>query len=128
MADRREIVAVYGAGLVQGVSLVAFPAASSILTSPDYYGLSSTAYGALFLPQAVAAIGAALAGSRLTPSYGVKRVLLIGLIGDLVAMSLLFASQAACSSRPTRSDTASPPSGSARSRKPSVSTSRRCTR
>jgi fucose permease len=93
MADRREVVAVYGAGLVQGVSLVAFPAASSILTSPDYYGLSSTAYGALFLPQAIAAISGALAGSRLTRTYGVKRMLLIGLVGDVVAMSLLVLSQ-----------------------------------
>ena len=66
MASRREVGAVYGAGLVQGVALVTFPAASSILTSPDYYGLSSTAYGALFLPQAVAAILAALAGASLT--------------------------------------------------------------
>ena len=61
-----EVGAVYGAGLVQGVALVTFPAASSILTSPDYYGLSSTAYGGLFLPQAIAAISAALAGARLT--------------------------------------------------------------
>ena len=44
MADRREVGAVYGAGLVQGVALVTFPAASSILTSPhvlraDEHGL-----------------------------------------------------------------------------------------
>ena len=64
MADRREFVAVYGAGLVQGVALVAFPAASSILTSPDYYGLSSTAYGALFLPQAIAAISGGAGRAR----------------------------------------------------------------
>ena len=63
---RAEVAAVYGAGLVQGVALVTFPAASSILTSPSYYGLTSTAYGALFLPQAIAAISAALAGARLT--------------------------------------------------------------
>ena len=93
MADRREVVAVYGAALVQGVALVAFPAASSILTSPDYYGLSSTAYGALFLPQAIAAISGALAGSRLTRTRGVKQMLVFGLIGDLAAMSLLVLSQ-----------------------------------
>jgi hypothetical protein len=62
MARQREIVAVYAAGLVQGVALVTFPAASSILTSPEYYGLSSTAYGGLFLPQALAAIAAAEPG------------------------------------------------------------------
>src|SRR6478752_7723799 len=93
MADRREVVAVYGAGLVQGVALVAFPAASSILTSPDYYGLSSTAYGSLFLPQAIAAISAALAGARLTRRVGVKRMFLAGLAGDVAAMTLLVLSQ-----------------------------------
>ena len=70
VADRREVGAVYGAALAQGVALVTFPAASSILTSPDWYGLSSTAYGGLFLPQAVAAIAASLAGARLAGASG----------------------------------------------------------
>jgi fucose permease len=91
--DRREVAAVYAAGLAQGVALVTFPAASSILTSPDWYGLSSTAYGGLFLPQAVAAIAASLAGARLAGSLGAKRLLLTGLAGDLLAMTLLFVSQ-----------------------------------
>ena len=68
--DRREVAAVYAAGLAQGVALVTFPAASSILTSPDWYDLSSTAYGGLFLPQAVAAIAASLAGARLAGRSG----------------------------------------------------------
>lgn len=92
-APRAEVVAVYGVGLVQGVALVTFPAASSILTSPSYYGFSQTAYGSLFLPQAVAAIIAAIAGARLTQRLGSKRVLLAGLAGDLAAMALLVASQ-----------------------------------
>jgi MFS family permease len=95
MASRNEVVAVYAAGLVQGVALVTFPAASSILTSPSEYGLTSTAYGALFLPQAIAAIAAALAGAGLTRRSGAKRVFLAGLTGDLAAMSLLVLSQLA---------------------------------
>ena len=91
--DRREVVAVYAAGLAQGVALVTFPAASSILTSPDWYDLSSTAYGGLFLPQAIAAIVASLAGARLAGTLGPKRLLLMGLAGDLLAMALLFLSQ-----------------------------------
>jgi len=93
MATRSEVGAVYAAGLVQGVALVTFPAASSILTSPDYYGLTSTAYGGLFLPQAVAAISGALAGGGLTRRYGVKRVFLAGLAADVASMTLLVASQ-----------------------------------
>ena len=46
MAQRREIAAVYVAGLVQGLALVTFPAASTIFTDPQHYGLSSTEYGA----------------------------------------------------------------------------------
>jgi fucose permease len=98
MASRNEVVAVYGAGLVQGVALVTFPAASSILTSPDYYGLTSTAYGGLFLPQAIAAISAALAGAGLTNRFGVKRVFLVGLAADVVSMTLLVGSQFAIGS------------------------------
>jgi hypothetical protein len=80
--DRREVIAVYAAALAQGVALVTFPAASSILTSPDWYDLSSTAYGGLFLPQAIAAIVASLAGARLAGTMGPKRLLLIGLGGS----------------------------------------------
>jgi MFS family permease len=93
MADRNEIVAVYAAGSVQGVALVTFPAAGTIFTSPSYYGLSSTAYGAMFLPQAVTAIGGSLLGARLTRGWGIKRVFLIGLIANLCSMLLLLLSQ-----------------------------------
>ena len=93
MAARAEVAAVYGAGLIQGVALVTFPAASSILTSPSYYGLTNTAYGSLFLPQALAAIAASLFGARLTRQAGVKRILLAGLVGDVAAMALLVVSQ-----------------------------------
>jgi fucose permease len=100
MASQGEVVAVYAAGLVQGVALVTFPAASSILTSPEYYGLTSTAYGGLFLPQALAAISGALAGAGLTRRFGVKRIFVIGLVADLVSMSLLVASQFAIGQGP----------------------------
>jgi len=93
MARPVEERVVYGAALVQGVALVAFPASSAILTSAQYYDLSSTAYGALFLPQAVAAILAALSGPAVMRRYGIKRMYLAGLAGDLVAMSLLVGSQ-----------------------------------
>src|SRR5262245_53672500 len=100
MADRREIGAVYAAGLVQGVALVTFPAASSILTSPDEYGLSNTAYGGLFLPQAIGAIAASLAGAQLATRLAPKRILVGGLALDLVSMALLFVSQFAIGAGP----------------------------
>ena len=93
MAERNEIGVVYGAGLVQGVALVTFPAIGSILTSPTGYGLSNSAYGSLFLPQAAMAIIASLAGASLTVRWGLKRIFLVGLTADLVAMALLVISQ-----------------------------------
>ena len=94
MTRRSEIAVVYLAGLIQGLALVTFPAASSVLTSPQYYGLSSTAYGALFLPQAITAVAASLAGASLSGRLGIKRVFLFGLAADVLAMALLFGSQA----------------------------------
>jgi MFS family permease len=95
MAERREVAAVYGAGVVQGVALVTFPAASAILTSPHYYNLTSTQYGAMFLPQALTAILAALLGASMTRSLGAKRIFLLGLLANLTSMLLLVLSQLA---------------------------------
>ena len=43
-ATRTEIGLVYFAGIVQGLALVTFPAASAIFTSPDGFGFNSTRY------------------------------------------------------------------------------------
>jgi hypothetical protein len=40
MATKAETNAVYAAGLIQGITLVTFPAASTIFTDPSQYGLS----------------------------------------------------------------------------------------
>jgi MFS family permease len=80
------------AGLAQGIVLVTFPAASTIFTEPSEYALSSTQYGALFLPQVVTAITTSLLGSRMARRYDAKRVYLAGLASSLVAMALLLAS------------------------------------
>ena len=90
---RAENTVVYAAGLVQGIVLVTFPAASAIFTATSGYGLSATLYGALFLPQVSAAIVAALLGGRLTALFGIKRVFLAGLAAGLVSMLLLALSQ-----------------------------------
>jgi MFS family permease len=80
------------AGLVQGIVLVSFPAASTIFTSPGDYGLSSGQYGAMFLPQVLTAIAGALTGARLAARIGTKRVYLLGLTMSLVSMGLLLVS------------------------------------
>lgn len=82
----------FTAALVQGIVLVTFPAASTILTSPGHYGLSTRLYGAMFVPQVVLAIAGSLLGARLAARIGNKRVYLLGLTLSLTAMILLLAS------------------------------------
>jgi MFS family permease len=86
---RSEIVAVYAAGLFQGLSLVAVPAAATVLTSATAYDLSASQYGLLFLPQVILAIAGSLALPSLAGRIGLKRVLMVGLLADTVAMTLL---------------------------------------
>ena len=93
MAQRNEIAAVYVAAVIQGLVLVTFPAASTVFTSPQHYGLSSTEYGSMFVPQAIMAISASLLGAGLIRRLGIKRIYLLGLAANLVSMALLFLSQ-----------------------------------
>jgi MFS family permease len=92
MATRAETNVVYGAALVQGIVLVTFPAASTIFTDPDEYDLSSSQYGAMFLPQVITAITASVLGARLARRHGSKRVYLAGLAASLVSMAILVTS------------------------------------
>jgi len=83
----------YAAGLVQGITLVTFPAASTIFTSAASYGLSAGQYGTMFVPQVIAAISASLAGARLAGRLGWKLVYLGGLAANLASMAMLIASR-----------------------------------
>ena len=93
MARRSEILTVYAAGVIQGIALVTFPAASAVFTSSSDYNLSSTEYGGMFVPQAIMAIVASLLGAGLRNRLGTKRIYLLGLIANLLAMALLVASR-----------------------------------
>jgi Na+/melibiose symporter-like transporter len=91
--NRREIVAVYGGGLLQGLALVTFPAASAVFTSRAGYGLTTGEYGYMFVPQTALAITAALLGGRVERRWGGKRVFLAGLAANLGSMALLLGSR-----------------------------------
>jgi MFS family permease len=93
MAQLSEILTVYAAGLIQGVALVTFPAASAVFTSSSDYGLSSTEYGGMFVPQAVMAIISSLLGAGLRKRLGTKLIYMMGLFANLLAMSLLVVSR-----------------------------------
>jgi MFS family permease len=94
---RAETVTVNAAGLVQGIALVTFPAASGIFTSRTGYDLTSSQYGLMFAPQVATAIVASLLGAGLlwpgfTARVSEKRTYLAGLVADLAAMVLLLVS------------------------------------
>jgi fucose permease len=92
MASRTERTIINAAGLVQGIVLVTFPAASTIFTEKSEYGLSSTQYGTMFLPQVALAITASLLGAGLARRITTKRVYLLGLACSITSMVLLLAS------------------------------------
>jgi MFS family permease len=89
---RAEVVTVYAVGLFQGLALVAFPAASSVLAGPSDYDLSSGEYGLLFVPQVLMAIGGSLLLPELSRRFGLRRLFLAGISANVVAMALLFVS------------------------------------
>jgi MFS family permease len=92
-ATRPEIVAVYAAGLVQGVALVTFPGRQ---LDPDEPGLLRPDEHGLRRAVPAPGRGSDLRGARgagLTRRYGVKRMFLAGLVADVASMSLLVASQ-----------------------------------
>ena len=94
-APRAQRAVVNAAGLVQGIALVTFPAASTIFTSPSSYDLSRGQYGIMFVPQMITAIAASLLGAGLLwpalsrPTTD-KTLLLAGLLAGLAAMILLW--------------------------------------
>ena len=92
MATKTETRVVKLAAVAQGVALVTFPAASTIFTSPSDYDLSRSAYGLMFVPQAMTAVGASILGASLARRVGTRRIYLIGLIANIVAMVLLVVS------------------------------------
>jgi hypothetical protein len=92
-APRAAAFPVYGAGLGQGLALVSFPAASSVLVSPTGYNLSTTEYGLMFVPQVVLAITAAALSPVWARRWSLQRVLQAGLVANCVAMLLLVLSQ-----------------------------------
>jgi MFS family permease len=95
--SRAETATVNVAGLVQGIALVTFPAASTIFTAKGSYDLSSSQYGLMFVPQVITAVttallGAGLIGPGLATRLGERTVYLAGLVADLAAMLLLIVS------------------------------------
>lgn len=85
----KESVAIFAAGLLQGIALVAFPAVSTIFTSSSAFNFSNLDYGSLFIPQVCLSIISAALNPFLCRTYSSKKVFLAGLAANFAAMFLL---------------------------------------
>jgi fucose permease len=82
-----SIGSLYLAGMLQGLTLVSFPASSAVLK--QMHGFSDAQYGAIFLPQVALAVVGALGGGALAPRLGLKMLLGAALLINAVSQLLL---------------------------------------
>lgn len=83
------VLVVYVGALVQGLTLVSFPALSAVLTRG--YGLTDAQYGAIFLPQVACAVLGAMLGGGLARRIGLKPLLALSLAASGLSQALLAA-------------------------------------
>lgn len=81
------IATVYLAGFLQGLTLVSFPASSTVLI--QMHGLTAAQYGAIFLPQVALAIVGAVGGGSLAKRVGLKHLLWIALLVNALSQLAL---------------------------------------
>jgi fucose permease len=77
----------YLAGMLQGLTLVSFPASSAVLK--QMHGFSDAQYGAIFLPQVALAVIGALGGGALASRLGLKTLLGGALLINALSQLLL---------------------------------------
>ncbi len=95
MNNKKNIFAIYFSGFLQGIALILYPAAGTIFTSADYHNLSSSEFGLLFTPQIIFVILASVSAPKLAAKYGMKKVLIWGLMANFLSM-ILFAASSVC--------------------------------
>ena len=83
-------IAVYGGGFVIGLTLVSFPASSAFMKAA--HGFTDAQYGAIYLPQLIAAIVGAVGGGWAAARLGLKRMFVVALLAFAAAQALLAAS------------------------------------
>jgi fucose permease len=82
-----SVGSLYLAGMLQGLTLVSFPASSAVLK--QMHGFSDAQYGAIFLPQVAFAVIGALGGGALASRLGLKALLAAALLINAVSQLLL---------------------------------------
>lgn len=86
-ANWPAIITIYAAALLQGATLVSFPALGTLLR--ELHHLSDAQYGAIFLPQVALAVVGALGGGALARHLGLRQILLLALLANALSQLLL---------------------------------------
>ena len=94
--SRASLSSVYGAGLLQGLAIVSFPASATVFRT--WHGLGDEAYGSLFLPQTALTIVGSLLGGTLAARVGLRTLLVascaITAASQLALLSVAFIASA----------------------------------
>jgi fucose permease len=81
------VLIVYAGALLQGMTLVSFPAVSAMLKQT--LALSDADYGAIFLPQVAFAIVGAVAGGALARKIGLRALFALALAANMASQAFL---------------------------------------
>ena len=81
---------VYLSGLLQGLTLVSFPASSTVMR--QMHGFTDAQYGSMFLPQVALAIVGSIVGGTLARRLGLKHLLCLALLANGLSQAALAAS------------------------------------
>jgi fucose permease len=87
------ILVVYLAGIGQGACFVTFPALGNIFKNPGFHNFSNADFGSLFAPMIVLAILTSILAGPAARRWGLKAVLLAGLISYALSMGALASTQ-----------------------------------
>lgn len=87
------ILIVYLAGFGQGACFVTFPALGNIFKNPAFHNFSNADFGSLFAPMIALAILTSILAGPAARRWGLKAVLLAGLISYVLSMGALASTQ-----------------------------------
>lgn len=85
-----QIVIIFLSAFFTGVNFVVFPALGTAFTDASLFGLSSSQFGNLFIPQVICIIISCLGAPFLVNKWGPKIVLVVGLLLMITSTGLLW--------------------------------------
>lgn len=75
-------------GLVQGIGFTTIPSAGNFITATFGFSFNPEQYGAIFLPMIIGAILASFVGGSISKKVGIKTVLSIGILFNILSVFL----------------------------------------